>query len=109
MLGVAACRTFRIASGFLARSPGLPPTRPWLRAVRRPALVRSAMTRSSWATAPSTCRENMPCGVVVSTGSCRLRKWAPLNSMLLDHREQVADGAGEAIEPDHDQGLAPAP
>ena len=27
---------------------------------------------------------------------------------LLDHREQVTDGAGEAIEPDHDQGLAPA-
>ena len=56
-------RTFRIASGSLARSPGLPPTRPWLRAVRRPALVRSAMSaRSSWATAPRTRRENMPSG-----------------------------------------------
>jgi hypothetical protein len=27
---------------------------------------------------------------------------------LLDHREQVSNGAGEAIEPDHDQGLAAA-
>ena len=27
---------------------------------------------------------------------------------LLDNREQVTDGAGEAIEPDHDQGLARA-
>ena len=45
----------------------------------RPALVRSAISaRSSWATAPSTCKENMPCGVEVSIGSRRLRKCAPL-------------------------------
>jgi hypothetical protein len=36
--------------------------------------------RSSWATAPSTCRENMPCGLLVSIGSRRLRKWAPFAS-----------------------------
>ena len=36
--------------------------------------------RSRWATAPSTCSENMPCGVVVSIGSCRLRKCAPAAS-----------------------------
>ena len=58
--------------------------------------------------APSTCRENMPCGVVVSTGSCRLRKCAPLASSCSINREQVTDGSGEAIEPDHDQGLARA-
>jgi hypothetical protein len=63
------------------RNPGLPPTRPRLRAAFRPALVRPAISaRSSWATAPRTCRENMPCGVVVSMGSRRLWKWAPLAS-----------------------------
>ena len=36
--------------------------------------------RSSWATAPKTCNENIPCGVVVSIGSRRLRKCAPLAS-----------------------------
>jgi hypothetical protein len=50
----------------------------------------------------------MPCGVVVSTGSCRLRKCARFASSCSITREQVTDGAGEAIEPDHDQGLAPA-
>ncbi len=34
----------------------------------------------STATAPSTCSENMPCGVVVSTGARRLRKCAPAPS-----------------------------
>ena len=38
-----------------------------LRAARSPPLVRSAISaRSIWATAPSTCSKNMPCGVVVS-------------------------------------------
>jgi hypothetical protein len=51
------------------------------RAARSPALVRSAISaRSNWATAPSTCSENMPCGVVVSIGSRRLRKCAPTAS-----------------------------
>jgi hypothetical protein len=34
----------RMASGSLARRPGLPPTRPRLRAASRPALVRSAIS-----------------------------------------------------------------
>ena len=50
----------------------------------------------------------MPCGVAVSMGSRRLRKWAPLGLKLLDHREQMADGTGQAVEPDHDQGVAAA-
>ena len=70
----------------LARAPDCRRSDPWVGAVRRPALVRSAMSaRSSCATAPSICRENMPCGVVVSTGSCRLRKcapWASSGSMI---------------------------
>ena len=46
---------------------------PATRAARSPALVRSAISaRSSWAIAP--------CGVVVSIGSRRLRKCAPLAS-----------------------------
>ena len=69
--------------------------------------MRSAISaRSSWATAPSTCSENMPCGVVVSIGSRRLRKCAPACLQLLDDGEQVADRARQAIEPDHYQGFA---
>ena len=48
----------------------------------------------------------MPCGVVVSIGSRKLRKCAPFVLELLDHREQVADRAGEAVEPDDDEGFA---
>ena len=40
-------RTLRMASGSPARSPGLPPTRPRLRAARSPALVRSAISARS--------------------------------------------------------------
>ncbi len=50
----------------------------------------------------------MPCGVEVSIGSRRLRKCAPAGLQLLDDGQQVADRAGEAIEPDHDQGFAGA-
>ena len=39
-----AARTLRIASGSPFRSPGLPPTRPRLRAAFKPALVRSAIS-----------------------------------------------------------------
>ena len=42
--------------------------------------ARRSDARSSWATAPSTCNENMPCGVEVSIGSRRLRKCAPAAS-----------------------------
>src|ERR1700759_3743077 len=95
-----------MAAGSPARRPGLPPTRPRLRAARRPALVRSAISaRSSWATAPSTCSENMPCGVVVSIGSRRVRKCA-LGLELFDDVEQVANRAGEALQPHDDQGFA---
>lgn len=70
-----AARATMIAVGSRARSPGLPPRRPRALAARRPAFVRSEVrARSSCATAPSTCNENIPCGVVVSTGSRRERK-----------------------------------
>ena len=76
-----ADRSLRMAPGSRARSPGLPPTRPRALADPNPALVRSAISaRSNCATAPSTCSENMPCGVVVSMGSRRERKCAPLAS-----------------------------
>ena len=63
------------------QGPGVAATRPRPRAACRPASVRSAIrARSSWATAPSTCSENVPCGVVAAIGSRRLRKCAPLAS-----------------------------
>jgi hypothetical protein len=49
-----------------------------LRTARRPALVRAR--RSARARSPGTWSENMPCDVVVSIGSRKLRKWAPLGS-----------------------------
>jgi hypothetical protein len=65
-----------------------------------------ALADQRWATAPSTCSEIMPCGVVASIGSRRLWKCAPVLRELLDDAEQTADRAGEAVELDHDQGLA---
>ena len=48
-----------------------------------PAFVRSEISaRSSWATAPSTCSENMPCGVEVSIGPRSERKSAPRSSSV---------------------------
>ena len=80
-----------------ARRPGLPPTRPRLRAALSPASVRSAISaRSSWATARSVDR-------VAQAAEMRA-----LGFELFDDSEQVADRAGEAIEPDDDQGLAGA-
>jgi hypothetical protein len=63
--------------------------------------------RSSWATAPSTWREN---NALRGGGIDRIMQAAEMGAArfeLLDYREQVTDGAGEAIEPDHDQRLAP--
>lgn len=58
--------------------PGLPGFFPFAFAALIPAFVRSEISaRSSWATAPRTCRENMPCGVDVSIGSRSDRKCAP--------------------------------
>lgn len=71
-------RTLRITAGSQARRPGLAPTRPLIRAAFRPALVRSEISaRSRWVTAPSTWSENMPCGVLVSMRSRKLRKCVP--------------------------------
>src|SRR3954451_1371926 len=96
-----------MAAGSPARRPGLPPTRPRLRAASKPALVRSAISaRSSCATAPSTCSENIPCGVVVSIGSHRLRKYAPFAASCSITDKQMADRAGEPVEADDDEGLA---
>jgi hypothetical protein len=89
MRGITTGANLADGAGSPARRPGLPPMRPRLRAACRPAFVRSAIrARSSWATAPSTWSENTPCGVVVSIGSRRLRKCAPLASSC----SEVADG-----------------
>jgi hypothetical protein len=47
----------------------------------------------------------MPCGVVVSIGS-QAAEMGATGLELLDHGEQVRNRTGEAIKPDHDQGLA---
>ena len=88
------------ASGNSSRKPGLPGSLPRAFAALIPALVRSEINaRSSWATAPRTCSENMPCGVDVSIGSCRERKCGAL--LLLDYLEQMADGARPTIKADN--------
>jgi len=93
--------------GRWARRPGLPPTRPQLRVAFRPALVRSAIrTRSSFATARSTLQREPALRVEVSIGSRRLRKCASRCFQLFDDGQQVADRAGETIEPSHRQGFA---
>jgi hypothetical protein len=64
-----------MASGRRSRSPGFPGFMPRALAALMPARVRSEIReRSSWATAPSTCKENIPYGVDVSTGSRKDRK-----------------------------------
>jgi hypothetical protein len=68
-------RALRMASGSPARRPGFPPTRPRLRAADSPALGASAIrARWTWATTPSICSENVPCGAAASIGSHRLRE-----------------------------------
>jgi hypothetical protein len=71
--------------------------------------VRSAISaRSSWATAPSTCNEKH----ALWGGSVdRVAQAAEVRAssfQLLDDGQQMADGAGETIEPDHDLGFAGA-
>ena len=67
-------------SGRRSRIPGFPESFPLAFAALMPAFVRSEINeRSSCATAPSTWRENMPCGVVVSIGSRSERKCTPLS------------------------------
>ena len=46
--------------------------------------------------------------MVVSIGIAQAAEMRALRLELLDDGEQVADRAGEAVEPDHDQGLAGA-
>lgn len=63
-----------MAAGLRPRSPGLPGSLPFAFAAAISAFVRSEINaRSSRATAPSTWRKNMPCGVEVSMGSRRSR------------------------------------
>ena len=70
----------RFRNGIRARRPGLPGACLALAALM-PALVRSEISaRSSCATAPRTCSENIPCGVEVSIGSFNERKCAPCSS-----------------------------
>jgi hypothetical protein len=98
-----------MAAGSWARSPGLPPIRPRLRAERRPALVRShdqcpLELRDG---AQDLQREH----ALRCRGVDRVAQAAEMRALgfeLLDDGEQMADRAGEAVEPDHDQGLARA-
>ena len=46
--------------------------------------------------------------MVVSIGIAQAAEMRALRLELLDDGEQVADRAGEAVEPDHDQGFAGA-
>ena len=48
----------------------------------------------------------MPCGVRGIDRVAQAAEMRALGLELLDDGEQVADRAGEAIEPDHDQGFA---
>jgi hypothetical protein len=48
----------------------------------------------------------MPCGVVVSMGSRKLRKCAPLASSCSMTARRWQTERGQAVEPDHDQRLA---
>ena len=71
-----------------------------------PALVRSEIrARSSWATALSTWRKTC-----LAASRCRSDR-AGIESARpglqpLDDLQQVANGAGEAVEPDHDKDVA---
>jgi hypothetical protein len=76
----------RMASALPARRPGLPPIRRRARAALSPDCAFGDQRRSSWATAPSTCRENMPCGGALSIGSRRLRKCARLAPSITESR-----------------------
>lgn len=62
--------------GEVVRLTAWPGNLPFDLAARIPALVRSEV-RSRWATAPSTCRENIPWGVDVSMESRSERKCTP--------------------------------
>jgi hypothetical protein len=69
--------------------------------------VRSAIRACSGrATAPSTCKKNMPCGGGGIYRVAQAAEMCLLGFELFDRRQQVGNGAGEAVRPDHNQRLA---
>src|SRR5271165_4064273 len=102
-----ACAALAMAAGSRALRPGLPESFPLACAALMPALVRSEISaRSSCATAPRTCRENMPWGVEVFDGVTQRAKVGSAILQQLDDFEEVADRAGEAVEADDDEDIA---
>lgn len=99
-LPFSAAAAARIASGRRSRRPGLPARRPRALAALIPDLVRSAISaRSSWATAPRTCRENIPCGADVSIGSRSDRKWTSRSSRSsMTSSRWLTDRAGRSSQ-----------
>ncbi len=82
----------------------MPPTRPLVRALASPALVRSRIrARTNSAAAPRTCRVNLPCGEDVSIGSVSDRKKAPFRLQPLDDLQQMREGARKAANAHDDQ------
>jgi hypothetical protein len=64
-------------------------------------------SRSNSARAAKTWKTSLPPGVVVSIASCRLRNPMPRSARPVgDGVDQMPEGAAEAVELPHDQGVA---
>jgi hypothetical protein len=92
-------RILRMAAGSPARRPGLPPTRPRLRAASRPALVRSAISaRSKVGDRARHLQREHPLqgrGVDRIVQATKIR---PFRRQLLDHREQMTDRVSDCTK-----------
>ena len=102
-------RTLRIASGSPARRPGLPPTRP--RARGRVQAGFGALGDQRPLELGDGAQHLQREHALGRGGVDRIAQAAEMRArglQLLDDGQQVADRAGQTIEPDHDQGFAGA-
>jgi hypothetical protein len=91
-----------------APSPRRPPRLPRARAAARPAIVRSRMrSRSNSANAPKTWKTSLPPLVLVSSGSCKLRKCTPRSCSSLTVSMRWAR-ATKPVEPPHNERVSRA-